>query len=100
MWKKLSEEKPPDDGFYLVYINEVNDLGKSEFIWIANWNMQYGDRGHRFEDIDGADDIRKGAQVTHWMPMPERPRSRLRSASIFMVWMRSRSVRSSSRPTR
>jgi len=71
MWKKFSEEKPPEDGPYLTYVSEINDLGKSKFIYIANWNMQMPDP--EFQDYSGDTTLRKGARVTHWMPLPARP---------------------------
>jgi hypothetical protein len=56
MWKRFLNEKPKEDGNYLVYMLGADDgLGSSGFIWIANWNMQ-GDEPE-FQDIHGSDAI-------------------------------------------
>jgi hypothetical protein len=71
MWKNFEVDKPKEDGFYLVFMSDHTELGHSQWIWIANWNMQVDEP--EFQDIEGSDDIGKGAMVTHWMPMPPRP---------------------------
>lgn len=62
-WTSVDEKLPEEFGRYWCYVEEINSLGKSHYQWNCSWN---GD------DWGGEGFI---GRVTHWMPLPARPRN-------------------------
>src|SRR6478609_6826637 len=65
VWVSVRDKLPDDShGRVLVYVREVDDLGISYFVW----NCSYS-KAHGFTDK------RQHYDVTHWMPLPEPPKT-------------------------
>lgn len=61
-WVACSERMPEESGRYWCYVEEQNDLGKSNYQWNCAWN------GNRWW-VEHED----GGRVTHWQPLPSPP---------------------------
>tara|TARA_Y100001956_G_C4077803_1_gene166974 strand:- start:362 stop:940 length:579 start_codon:yes stop_codon:yes gene_type:complete len=67
-WVRCSERLPTVTGHYCVALSDPDDIGWSTSVsWTAFWN------GDGFEDCDPIED---GQPVTHWMPLPQPPKSK------------------------
>lgn len=66
-WVACSERMPEEIGRYWCYVEEHNDLGKSQYQWNCSWN---GDKWW----VEHED----GGRVTHWMPLPAAPQQEVK----------------------
>lgn len=69
-WIDAKEKLPEEDGRYLCYVEEVNCLGISRYVW----NCSYG-------SLHGFTDNCQSMNVTHWMPLPEPPSTNQQNAT-------------------
>jgi len=63
-WISVEDKLPIESRRYLCYVSEINDLGISYFQWNCCYNEKHGftDNVHSMH-------------VTHWMPLPEPPKT-------------------------
>ena len=60
-WQNFPEKLPKDVGRCLVELCQINDLGKTEFLWFCWWN------GESFDDYAGCNDLKKGSKVIRFI---------------------------------
>lgn len=61
-WISVEDRLPEEYNRVLGYVEELNDLGTSHFIWNVSYSTHHG----------WLDNL-KHCKVTHWMPLPEPP---------------------------
>ena len=59
------DDKPKESGRYWCYVAEINDLGLSHY----QWNCAYNKEDNQWSSNAMV------KTVTHWMPLPEPPKS-------------------------
>jgi hypothetical protein len=65
-WISVEDRLPEEGNRYWCYVEEINSLGKSHF----QWNCYYDETNKTWSDNF------KTMKVTHWMPLPESPKSK------------------------
>jgi hypothetical protein len=68
-WIPVEQQKPTENGWYLVFFQENANFGHTDenHIYICYWNVNHFD--------GGALDYQEGRfDYTHWMPLPEMPK--------------------------
>ena len=63
-WISVKDRFPKEMGRYLVYVEEIYDLGNAHYIWNAGFNPNDG----VFQE-----ETMKNGTVTHWMNLPNTP---------------------------
>lgn len=71
-WIKVTDRKPPNDHYVLVAVFDSRPKVQMYFIQIAN---RINDDW--FSGDDGRSILGKGISVTHWMPLPDKPKIEL-----------------------
>ena len=68
-WNNVEGKLPEYSGHYICYIEELNDLGISKYVFTCHY---HSDREFDNWTIDGEPIMR----VLDWMPLPDKPTNR------------------------